>query len=64
MHTIPNREPIPSHPGDRYVLKDGYTLLMRIALLRADLHGSCAEVYDGLEARVRSLVAETEAAAL
>jgi hypothetical protein len=57
-------ERIPRRPGDRYVLKDGYTLLMRIAHQRASLPADCSEAYDGLEARVRTLVADAEAAAL
>lgn len=54
---------IPRAAADRFVLKEGYLLLMRIGLLRAELPESCAHPYETLEARVRHLVAEVEAAA-
>lgn len=64
MPTTPTDLRIPRRPADRLVLRDGYTLLMRIASLRSDLSGGCSDAYDHLEARVRRLLAETEAAAL
>lgn len=63
MQNVLMDQRIPRRPGDRYVLKDAYTLLMRIALLRADAPHASRDSYDGLEARVRSLVLEAEAAA-
>jgi hypothetical protein len=45
------------------VLKEGYVLLMRIGLMRADAPVGCSHPYEALEQRVRALVAETEAAA-
>jgi hypothetical protein len=63
MQTGSFDQQIPRAAADRFVLREGYVLLMRIGLLRAEAPDGGSHSYEALEQRVRALVAETEAEA-